>query len=101
MKNSGTEAMYRTGIQEALDHAAVRIGRARVQHEYYHPASESAENPALMRAFDEQYLRTLVYGSRRMAVVLGANRNRIQLLMRVMGIELIYLAKRTTWREAQ
>jgi putative transposase len=31
---------------------------------YYRPAGESAENLALMRAIDEQYLRTPFYGSR-------------------------------------
>jgi putative transposase len=63
---------------------------------YYRPAGESAENLALMRAIDEQYLRTPFYGSRKLAVVLGVNRKRIQRLMRVMGIEAIYPKRRTT-----
>jgi len=50
-----------------------------------------------MRAIDEQYLATPFYGSRRMAVVLGANRKRVQRLMRVMGLEAIYPRRRTTW----
>jgi putative transposase len=50
-----------------------------------------------MRAIDEQYLRTPFYGSRKLAVVLGINRKRIQRLMRVMGIEAIYPKRRTTW----
>lgn len=64
---------------------------------YYRPAGESAQNLALMRAIDEQYLRTPFYGSRKLAVVLGVNRKRVQRLMRVMGIEAIYPKRRTTW----
>jgi len=64
---------------------------------YYRPAGESAENLALMRAIDEQYLRTPFYGSRKLSKVLGVNRKRIQRLMRVMGIEAIYPKRRTTW----
>ena len=63
----------------------------------YRPAGESAENLALMRALDEQYLRTPFYGSRKMAEVLCINRKRAQRLMRVMGIEAIYPKRRTTW----
>jgi putative transposase len=51
---------------------------------------------ALMRRIDEQYLATPFYGSRRMAVVLGANRKRVQRLMRQMGLEAIYPQRRTT-----
>jgi putative transposase len=64
---------------------------------YYRPAGESAQNLALMRAIDEQYLRTPFYGSRKLAVVLGVNRKRVQRLMRVMGIEAIYPKRLTTW----
>ena len=42
---------------------------------YFTPASESPENLELMRAIDEQYMKTPFYGSR---------------LMRVMGLEAIY-----------
>jgi putative transposase len=64
---------------------------------YYRPAGESVENLALMRAIDEQYLRTPFYGSRKLSEVLGVNRKRIQRLMRQMGIEAIYPKRRTTW----
>jgi putative transposase len=64
---------------------------------YYRPAGESAENLALMRAIDEQYLRTPFYGSRKLSKVLGVNRKRVQRLMRVMGIEAIFPKRRTTW----
>ena len=63
---------------------------------YYQPRGESAANLALMRRIDEQYLATPFYGSRRMAVVLSANRKRVQRLMRVMGLEAIYPRRRTT-----
>ena len=64
---------------------------------YYRPAGESAENLALMRAIDEQYLRYPFYGSRKLAEVLSVNRKRTQRLMRAMGIEAIYPKRRTTW----
>ena len=51
-----------------------------------------------MCRIDEQYLRTPFYGSRKLAVVLGANRKRVQRLMRVMGIEAVYPRRRTTLR---
>jgi putative transposase len=63
---------------------------------YYAPATESAEDLALMRRIDELYLRWPFYGSRRMAAVLGANRKRVQRLMRRMGLEAIYPKRRTT-----
>ncbi len=50
-----------------------------------------------MRRIDEQYMRTPFYGSRKLSVVLGVNRKRVQRLMRVMGIEAIYPKRRTTW----
>lgn len=68
---------------------------------YYRPAGESAENLALMRRIDEQYLRTPFYGSRKMAEVLSVNRKRTQRLMRAMGIEAIYPKRRTTWPGAE
>lgn len=57
---------------------------------------ETAENLALMRRIDEQYLQTPFYGSRKLAVVLGINRKRAGRLMRVMGLEAIYQKRRTT-----
>lgn len=64
---------------------------------YYQVRGETAENLALMRAIDEQYLKTPFYGSRKLAWLLGYNRKRVQRLMRLMGIEAIYAKKRTTW----
>lgn len=67
---------------------------------YYELASETVENLALMRAIDEQYLKTPYYGSRKMAETFGVNRKRVQRLMRLMGIEAIYPKRRTTWPAA-
>jgi putative transposase len=64
---------------------------------YYEPVPESAANLALMRRIDEEYLAHPFYGSRRLGVVLGANRKRIVRLMRQMGLAAIYPRKRTTW----
>jgi putative transposase len=64
---------------------------------YYRPLGESAENLALMRRIDEQYMATPFYGSRKMAVALGVNRKRVQRLMHRMGLEAIYPRRRTTW----
>jgi putative transposase len=64
---------------------------------YYRPRGESAENLAVMRRIDEQYLQTPFYGSRKLAQVLGINRKRVQRLMRLMGLEAIYPKRRTTW----
>jgi len=67
---------------------------------YYTVRGETAENLALMRAIDEQYLKTPFFGSRKMALTLGCNRKRIQRLMRLMGLEAIYPKRRTTWPAA-
>ncbi len=58
---------------------------------YYQPATESAENLALMRLIDEAYLKAPFDGSRKMVEVLAGqghevNRKRVQRLMRLMGI---------------
>jgi putative transposase len=68
---------------------------------YYEPAPESAENLALMRLIDEQYLKTPFYGYRRMAAHLElhgetVNDKRIRRLMRLMGLEAIYQKPRTS-----
>jgi putative transposase len=57
---------------------------------YYEPRGESAENLALMRRIDEQYLKTPFYGSRKMAEVFAIDRKHAQRLMRLMGLEAVY-----------
>lgn len=68
---------------------------------YATPAGESAENLALMRRIDEQFLETPWYGSRQMARWLHRNghlvgRHRVRRLMRKMGLSPIYQAPRTS-----
>ena len=63
---------------------------------YCEPATESAENLALMRRLDEEHLKAPFYGSRKFAVVLGVNRKRVQRLMRTMGIEAAGPHRKTT-----
>ena len=68
---------------------------------YVKPAEPDADELALRRRIDEQYLRTPFYGSRRMAVALDANRKCIQRLMRLMGIEAIYPKPRLSQRNEE
>ncbi len=65
------------------------------------PATESEEDPRLMRLIDQQFLRTPFYGSRRMAVYLEragetVYRKRVQRLMAVMGLGPLFPKPRTT-----
>ena len=68
---------------------------------YYVLKGESPENLALMRRIDELFLKYPFYGSRQMVhqlrregVVIG--RHRVRRLMRLMGLEAIYQAPRTS-----
>ena len=68
---------------------------------YYVPKGESPENPALMRRIDELFMKYPFYGSRQMARQLrregvGVGRHRVRRLMRLMGLEAIYQAPRTS-----
>ncbi|WP_217605263.1 IS3 family transposase [Chitinophaga sp. GbtcB8] len=68
---------------------------------YYKPAQESAENLAIMRMLDEQYMRTPFYGVLRLRVVLAelgytVNAKRIRRLMRAVGWKTVYCKPRTT-----
>ena len=65
------------------------LGLARSTY-YHQPQAESAENLGLMRQIVELYLKRPFFGSRKMAKLLGANRKRVQRLMRLMGIEAHY-----------
>ena len=61
---------------------------------YYKPAGESAENLALMRRIDEQYLRRPFFGVPRMTDWLRkrgyrVNPKRVRRLMRLMGLEAV------------
>jgi putative transposase len=68
---------------------------------YYAAKGESPENLALMRRLDELFLRHPFYGSRQMVRQLRregvtAGRHRVRRLMRLMGLEAIYRAPRTS-----
>ena len=68
---------------------------------YYRPVAVDPADLALMRAIDEQYLKTPSFGTRRMVVMLRrqghiVNRKRVQRLMRQMGIEAIYQKPNTS-----
>jgi putative transposase len=68
---------------------------------YYRPKGESAENLALMRRIDELFLKYPFYGSRQMARQLRRDgvcvgRHRVRRLMRLMGLEAIYRAPKTS-----
>ena len=68
---------------------------------YYRPIGESAENLALMRCIDEQFLETPWYGSRQMARHLRrqghmVGRKRARRLMGKMGLAAVYQHPRTT-----
>jgi putative transposase len=68
---------------------------------YYTPKGESAANLALMRRIDELFMKYPFYGSRQMARHLRregieAGRHRVRRLMRLMGLQAIYQAPRTS-----
>ena len=74
------------------------IGRSSL---YYEPKGESAETLALMRRIDELFLKYPFYGARRMALHLRRegvriSRRRAGRLMRLMGLQAIYRAPRTS-----
>lgn len=68
---------------------------------YYAPKGESAENLALMRRIDALFLKYPFYGSRQMVRQLRreglcVGRHRVRRLMRLMGLEAIYQAPKTS-----
>ncbi|MGB5629448.1 MAG: IS3 family transposase [Woeseiaceae bacterium] len=68
---------------------------------YFAPKGEPRENLALMRRIDELFLKYPFYGSRQMVRQLRregvcVGRHRVRRLMRLMGLEAIYQAPRTS-----
>ena len=68
---------------------------------YYAPKGESADNLALMRRIDELFMKYPFFGSRQMVRQLrregvAVGRHRVRRLMRLMGLEAIYQAPRTS-----
>ncbi|MDE0035828.1 MAG: IS3 family transposase [Deltaproteobacteria bacterium] len=81
----------------------LRVSRSSV---YHRAKGESAQNLALMRRIDELFLNYPFYGSRQMVRHLwregvGVGRHRVCRLMRVMGLQAIYQAPRTTTRDPE
>jgi putative transposase len=88
----------RPGLSLSRQCRLLSIGRSSF---YYAPRGESAQNLALMRRIDELFLKYPFYGSRQMARQLrregiSAGRHRVRRLMRLMGLEAIYQAPRTS-----
>jgi putative transposase len=88
----------RPGLSLSRQCRLLSIGRSSF---YYAPRGESAENLALMRRIDELFLKYPFYGSRQMVRQLrregiSAGRHRVRRLMRLMGLEAIYQAPRTS-----
>jgi putative transposase len=70
---------------------------------YYEPATETAENLALMALIDQEYTAHPFLGSRRLTTWLReegheVNRKRVQRLMRLMGLEAVYPKPRLSVR---
>ncbi len=91
-------APARPGLSLSRQCQLVSISRSSF---YYAPRGESPENLALMRRIDEVFLRYPFYGSRQMVRQLrrdgvSAGRHRVRRLMRLMGLEAIYRAPRTS-----
>jgi putative transposase len=91
-------ASDRPGLSLSRQCRLLSIGRSSF---YYAPKGESPENLALMRRIDELFLKYPFYGSRQMARQLQrdgvrAGRHRVRRLMRLMGLEAIYQAPRTS-----
>ena len=57
---------------------------------HYRPLGESAENLALMRRIDEQYIEDALLRRRRMGRAFGIGRDRAGRLLRRMGLQAIY-----------
>ena len=62
---------------------------------FYRPCGPSMEDLELMRAIDEQYLKTPFYGRRRMTIEMRkqgffTGEKRVRTAMRLMGLEVIY-----------
>ena len=78
--------------------AVLSISRSSI---YYTPKGESPENLALMRRIDEVFLKYPFYGSRQMVRQLrregtSVGRHRVRRLMRLVGLQAIYQAPRTS-----
>ena len=88
----------RPGLSLSRQCRVLAIGRSSF---YYTPQGESPENLALMRRLDALFMKYPFYGSRQMVRQLRregvcVGRHRVRRLMRLMGLEAIYQAPRTS-----
>ena len=91
-------ARDRPGLSSSRQCRLLTISRSSF---YYAPKGESPVNLALMRRIDELFLKYPFYGSRQMVRQLRrdgvrAGRHRVRRLMRLMGLQAIYQAPRTS-----
>jgi putative transposase len=101
MSRGERKAMVRRdvpGLSLSRQCEILSIGRSSL---YYVPKGESPANLALMRRIDELFLKHPFYGSRQMVRQLRregliVGRHRIRRLMRLMGLEAIYQAPKTS-----
>jgi putative transposase len=101
MSRGERKAMIRRdhpGLSLSRQCEVLSIGRSSF---YYTPKGESASSLALMRRIDELFLKYPFYGSRQMVRQLRREgirigRYRVRRLMRLMGLEAIYQAPRTS-----
>jgi len=101
MSRSERKAMVRRdvpGLSLSRQCEILSISRSSL---YYAPQGESAENLALMRRIDELFLKYPFYGSRQMVRHLWregirVGRHRVRRCMRLMGLQAIYQAPRTS-----
>ena len=94
-------AMLESGHPELSLSRQCRLLRVSRSSVYHRPKGESAENLALMRRIDKLFLEHPFYGSRQMVRHLWregvcVGRHRVRRLMRLMGLEAICQAQRTT-----
>ncbi len=101
MSRSERKAMVRRdvpGLSLSRQCEILSISRSAL---YYTPRGESTENLALMRRIDEVFMKYPFYGSRQMVRHLWRDgirvgRHRVRRLMRLMGLEAIYQAPKTS-----
>jgi len=88
----------RPGLSLSRQCGLLKISRSTF---YFTPKGERPENLALMRRIDALFLKYPFFGSRQMVRQLrrdglGVGRHRVRRLMRLMGLEAIYQAPRTS-----
>jgi putative transposase len=101
MSRGERKAMVRRdvpGLSLSRQCEILSLGRSSL---YYRPKGESEENLALMQCIDELFLKYPFYGSRQMARQLRreghiVGRHRVRRLMRLMGLQAIYQAPKTS-----